>query len=46
MADKNDVDQEDDGKKNGIKQRLQGKTGRIRGNLMGKRVDFSARTVI
>ncbi|KAL7062007.1 hypothetical protein AAHC03_0413 [Spirometra sp. Aus1] len=29
-----------------IKQRLKGKTGRIRGNLMGKRVDFSARTVI
>ena len=30
----------------GIKQRLLGKEGRIRGNLMGKRVDFSARTVI
>mmetsp|Transcript_26273 Transcript_26273/g.86336 ORF Transcript_26273/g.86336 Transcript_26273/m.86336 type:complete len:1474 (-) Transcript_26273:1121-5542(-) len=29
-----------------IKQRLQGKEGRLRGNLMGKRVDFSARTVI
>ncbi|KAL3311730.1 DNA-directed RNA polymerase II subunit RPB1 [Cichlidogyrus casuarinus] len=29
-----------------IKQRLKGKAGRIRGNLMGKRVDFSARTVI
>ena len=27
-------------------QRLKGKDGRIRGNLMGKRVDFSARTVI
>lgn len=26
--------------------RLQGKEGRIRGNLMGKRVDFSARSVI
>ncbi|UTX42719.1 DNA-directed RNA polymerase II subunit RPB1 [Encephalitozoon hellem] len=26
--------------------RLKGKEGRIRGNLMGKRVDFSARTVI
>ena len=26
--------------------RLKGKPGRIRGNLMGKRVDFSARTVI
>jgi DNA-directed RNA polymerase beta' subunit len=25
---------------------VQGKEGRIRGNLMGKRVDFSARTVI
>jgi len=29
-----------------IKERLKGKAGRIRGNLMGKRVDFSARTVI
>jgi DNA-directed RNA polymerase II subunit RPB1 len=29
-----------------IGQRLKGKEGRIRGNLMGKRVDFSARTVI
>jgi DNA-directed RNA polymerase II subunit RPB1 len=29
-----------------IQQRLKGKEGRIRGNLMGKRVDFSARTVI
>lgn len=27
-------------------QRLKGKHGRIRGNLMGKRVDFSARSVI
>jgi DNA-directed RNA polymerase II subunit RPB1 len=26
--------------------RLKGKEGRLRGNLMGKRVDFSARTVI
>ena len=25
---------------------MKGKEGRIRGNLMGKRVDFSARTVI
>jgi DNA-directed RNA polymerase II subunit RPB1 len=25
---------------------LKGKEGRIRGNLMGKRVDFSARSVI
>ena len=29
-----------------ISERLSGKTGRIRGNLMGKRVDYSARTVI
>ena len=29
-----------------VKARLKGKEGRIRGNLMGKRVDFSARTVI
>mmetsp|Transcript_8390 Transcript_8390/g.18385 ORF Transcript_8390/g.18385 Transcript_8390/m.18385 type:complete len:1171 (-) Transcript_8390:1742-5254(-) len=29
-----------------VQQRLKGKEGRIRGNLMGKRVDFSARTVI
>jgi len=29
-----------------IEDRLNGKTGRLRGNLMGKRVDFSARTVI
>ena len=29
-----------------IQQRLKGKEGRIRGNLMGKRVNFSARTVI
>jgi DNA-directed RNA polymerase II subunit RPB1 len=29
-----------------IRQRLKGKEGRLRGNLMGKRVDFSARTVI
>ena len=27
-------------------QRLKGKYGRFRGNLSGKRVDFSARTVI
>ena len=30
----------------GFKQRLHGKEGRIRSNLMGKRVDFSARSVI
>jgi len=29
-----------------VSQRLKGKEGRLRGNLMGKRVDFSARTVI
>uniref|UniRef100_A0A7S0YI02 DNA-directed RNA polymerase subunit n=1 Tax=Polytomella parva TaxID=51329 RepID=A0A7S0YI02_9CHLO len=29
-----------------ISERLKSKTGRVRGNLMGKRVDFSARTVI
>ena len=29
-----------------VKARLKGKEGRVRGNLMGKRVDFSARTVI
>ena len=30
----------------GIKERLSGKEGRVRGNTQGKRVDFSARTVI
>jgi DNA-directed RNA polymerase III subunit RPC1 len=30
----------------GLNQRLKGKTGRFRGNLSGKRVDFSGRTVI
>lgn len=30
----------------GVSQRLKGKTGRFRGNLSGKRVDFSGRTVI
>lgn len=30
----------------GISQRIKGKEGRIRGNLTGKRVDFSARSVI
>lgn len=30
----------------GICQRLKGKTGRFRGNLSGKRVDFTSRTVI
>jgi len=29
-----------------IRDRLDSKTGRVRGNLMGKRVDFSARSVI
>jgi len=30
----------------GLSQRLKGKQGRFRGNLSGKRVDFSSRTVI
>lgn len=30
----------------GIRQRIDGKSGRIRNNLMGKRVNFSARTVL
>ena len=29
-----------------IKERLVGKQGRVRGNLMGKRVDYSGRSVI
>ena len=29
-----------------IKERIVGKSGRVRGNLMAKRVDFSARSVI
>lgn len=29
-----------------LRQRIVGKEGRVRGNLMGKRVDFTARTVI
>ena len=29
-----------------IRQRLKGKEGRLRMNIMGKRVDYSARTVI
>jgi DNA-directed RNA polymerase beta' subunit len=29
-----------------LRERLAGKDGRVRGNLMGKRVDYSARTVI
>jgi DNA-directed RNA polymerase II subunit RPB1 len=29
-----------------LKQRLEKKDGRVRGNLMGKRVNFTARTVI
>jgi DNA-directed RNA polymerase beta' subunit len=29
-----------------VSERLKGKQGRVRGNLMGKRVDFSARSVI
>jgi len=31
---------------NSVSSRLKGKQGRIRGHIMGKRVDFSARTVI
>ena len=31
---------------NSLASRLKGKTGRVRGYIMGKRVDFSARTVI
>jgi len=30
----------------GLQQRIKGKGGRIRGNLTGKRVDFSSRTVV
>jgi DNA-directed RNA polymerase III subunit RPC1 len=33
-------------KSRGLVQRLKGKQGRFRGNLSGKRVDFSGRTVI
>ncbi|KAF2885542.1 hypothetical protein ILUMI_20610 [Ignelater luminosus] len=33
-------------KERGLVQRLKGKQGRFRGNLSGKRVDFSSRTVI
>ena len=33
-------------KTRGFVQRLKGKQGRFRGNLSGKRVDFSGRTVI
>ena len=29
-----------------IRERLKSKEGRVRGNLMGKRVDYSARSVI
>ena len=29
-----------------IRQRLKGKEGRLRGNLMGKRCDFSSRSVV
>jgi len=29
-----------------LKDRLKGKEGRIRGNVMGKRTDFSARSVV
>ena len=48
---KNDLPSGQSKKKNGepiksISARLQGKEGRLRENLMGKRVDFSARSVI
>ncbi len=33
-------------RRRGFVQRLKGKQGRFRGNLSGKRVDFSGRTVI
>ena len=35
-----------DGTMKTLRQRFKGKEGRVRGNLMGKRVDFSARSVI
>jgi DNA-directed RNA polymerase III subunit RPC1 len=38
--------QKDQKKYKGFYQRLKGKQGRFRGNLSGKRVDFSGRTVI
>lgn len=40
------LDQKDQKVKRGFCQRLKGKQGRFRGNLSGKRVDFSGRTVI
>jgi DNA-directed RNA polymerase II subunit RPB1 len=41
------AEQKSGGKKfKSVSDRLKAKSGRIRGNLMGKRVDFSARTVI
>lgn len=39
-------DQKNTGNETSLAKRLKSKEGRIRGNLMGKRVDFSARTVI
>ena len=42
----NDKSGKDDENGKSISSRLKGKDGRIRHNLMGKRVDFSARTVI
>jgi len=51
MVDNQIAGQPQDSYRNGkplktIRQRLVGKEGRVRGNLMGKRVDYSGRTVI
>lgn len=40
------VSQSSEKERDGITQRFKGKEGRLRGNLMGKRVNFCARTVI
>ena len=40
------VSQSSEKERDGIVQRFKGKEGRLRGNLMGKRVNFSSRTVI
>lgn len=40
------AEKKQDKQKNGLFQRIKGKQGRIRGHLSGKRVNFSARTVI
>ena len=51
MVDNQIAGQPQDSYRNGkplktIRQRLVGKEGRVRGNLMGKRCDYTARTVI